>query len=106
MRIDFESSGGYANLRLEVHAATEEMPPALARELEAMVRDSGALDLDPATLAPGAAGPPDAVSYRLSLADGPRRVSLYITDATAPASLQPLLAGLRKLSLEQRREGG
>lgn len=104
MRIDFESSGGFANLQLSYHVDTETLPPEQAEELLKLVKSSGVLDLQQSDInAKSASGPADVISYRLSLSEGTRRNTLSFNDVTAPASLQPLLALLRKLALKQRR---
>jgi hypothetical protein len=47
-------------------------------------------------------GAPDMFSYRLTLSDGTRQKTMAFNDMTAPNSLQPLLALLRKLAIDQR----
>lgn len=101
MRIDFEFSGGYANLRYEYHANTDELPGEVARELLSLVESSGIFKIQQSGVAPTSAGPPDVFFYRLSLYDANRRISLSFNDVTAPAALHPLLALLRKLAMEQ-----
>ena len=105
MRIKFECSGGFANLRLTYHADTDELPQELAEELLRLVEDARVLDIQPSEVAPRPTGPPDVFVYRLSLQQGNRKTSLSFNDMTAPAPLQPLLAVLRKLALEQRGKG-
>jgi hypothetical protein len=102
MRIDFECSGGFANLQLRYHADTEQLPAQVSDELARLVGEAGVFDLQPQEVAPRAAGPPDVTAYRLSVADGGKRTSLSVTDVTAPPRLHPLLAYLRKLAIEQR----
>jgi len=82
MHIDYECSGGYANIRLEYHTNTDELPQEVANELLSLVE----------------------TSYRLSLYEGTWKKSLYLNDVTAPATLQPLLARLQELAWEQRRK--
>ncbi|SNQ60463.1 protealysin inhibitor emfourin [Candidatus Methanoperedens nitratireducens] len=101
MRIDFEFSGGYANLRYGYHANTDELPEDVARELLSLVESSGIFKIQQSEVAPTSAGPPDVFFYRLSLYDAKRRISLSFNDVTAPAALHPLLALLRKLAMEQ-----
>ena len=107
MQIDFTSSGGFANLQLAYHADTNTLPEEQAEELARLVESSGVFDLRQNGMPPEAAvGLADIVSYRLSLSEGTRQITLWFNDITAPASLQPLLALLRKLALEQKRKGG
>lgn len=102
MRIDFECSGGYANLELAYRVETTELPPELASELESAVEGSCLLDLDEQALAPGPSRFPDAISYRLFVQDGDRSRTAAVDDITAPEALRTLLARLRQLALQQR----
>ena len=106
MRIDFESSGGFANLQLSYHADTDNLPQEQAEELLRLAQNSGVFDLEQSSLTPReAGGPPDVISYRLSLSEGVKQKALSFNDMTAPSSLRPLLTLLRKLALEQKRKG-
>ena len=105
MRIDFNCSGGFANLRLTYHADTNELPQELAEKILRLVESSGFFDIQPSGVASTSAGPPDVFSYRISLSEGRKMKSLSCTDVTAPATLHPLLALLRKLALKQGRKG-
>lgn len=105
MRIDFESSGGFANLQLSYHIDTETLSPEQAEELLKLVKNSGVFDIQQSDLTSKSTGSPaDVISYRLSLSEGTRQKTLSFNDVTAPASLQPVLALLRKLALEQKRK--
>lgn len=106
MRIDFECSGGFANLQLAYHIDTDTLPQEQAEELLNLVKSSDVFDIQQRDVAArGAGGPPDVLSYRLSLSEGGRQKTLSFNDVTAPASLQRLLALLRKLALEKKRKG-
>ncbi len=104
MRINFECSGGYANLQLKYHVNTDELSQELAEELLGLVERSGVFDLQPYEVAPKSAGPPDVFFYRLTLYEGDKKKSLSLNDVTAPASLRPLLSFLQELALKQRRK--
>jgi hypothetical protein len=104
MRIDFERSGGFANLQLTCHLNTDSMPKDQAEELLKLVKNSGVFDLQQSDVIPPAhGGPPDAFFYRLSLSEGGRQKTLSFNDATAPPSLRPLLVFLQRLALEKRK---
>jgi hypothetical protein len=105
MRIDFECSGGFANLRLIYRGHTEELPQKLAEEIEHLVHASGYFDLQPADLVPAAKGPPDVFNYTVSLSDGEKVKALSCNDVSAPVSLHPLLAKFRELALAQKLSG-
>lgn len=105
MQIDFSSSGGFANLQLDYRADTNDLPGEQARELMRLVESSGVFELKPEDVNPNVAvGRADVISYRLSLSDGNRQTTLWFNDITAPASIRPLLAYVRKLALEQKRK--
>lgn len=103
MQINYEVSGGYANLHLIYRANTDNLPLDLAEELRGLVESSGVFDIDPDDLTSPAGGPPDVLSYRLSVLDGQRRAALAFTDVTAPPRLRPLLTRLQQLAVAQRR---
>lgn len=106
MQIDFASSGGSANSQLNYRADTDTLPQTQAQELTRLVESSGAFDLEQDDVNPNAAvGRADVISYRLTLSDAARQVTLWFNDVTAPASVRPLLAYLQELALEQKRTG-
>lgn len=109
MQIDFASSGGFANLELGYRGDTNTIPEDQAKELERLIESSGIWDLEQEDAPPqprAAAGPPDVIAYRISLSEGPRHTTLWFNDVNAPASVRPLLTYLRKLAVEQKRQGG
>ncbi|HJR79139.1 MAG TPA: protealysin inhibitor emfourin [Anaerolineales bacterium] len=106
MQIDFASSGGFANLELAYRADTNALPEEQARELEHLVESSGVFDLEQDDMnAKVAVGRADVISYRLSVSEGDKQVTLWFNDVTTPASVRPLLATLRKLALGKKRKG-
>jgi hypothetical protein len=105
MHIDFESSGGYANIKLTYHGDTEELPGEVANKLIELVDSSRIFDLKENEVAPSLSGPPDVLYYKLTIQEGNKRTSLYFNDITAPDSLRPLLTLLQELAWEQIRKG-
>ncbi|HLO33956.1 MAG TPA: protealysin inhibitor emfourin [Anaerolineales bacterium] len=106
MRVDFQGSGGFANLKLTCHVDTDTLPQAQAEELLKLVQSSGVFDLQQSDVRPApSGGPPDVFSYQLSVSAGDRQKTLTFNDVTAPGSLQPLLAWLRTRALEQKQRG-
>jgi hypothetical protein len=106
MQIDFASSGGFANIQLTYRADTNELLEEQAQELERLIESSGVFDLEQDDVNSSAAvGRADVISYRLTLSDGPRQTTLWMNDVTAPASVRPLLGLLRKLAIEQKKQG-
>jgi hypothetical protein len=106
MQIDFSSSGGFANLQLTYQTDTNTLPEEQEQELERLVESSGVFDLRQEDINSNTAvGRADVISYRLTLSDGPRQTTLWMNDVTAPASVRPLLSLLRKLAIEQKKQG-
>jgi hypothetical protein len=105
MRIDFECSGGFANLQLTYHGNTDELPQDIAREFSKLVENAGFFDIQQRDLAPVSSGPPDVFFYQVSLSDGKRQNSLSFNDMTAPTSFRPLLTFLQQLVFDQRQKG-
>lgn len=105
MHIDFESSGGYANITLTYHGNTEELPGEVANKLIELVESSRIFDLNEKEVAPGLFGPADVLYYKLKIYEGNKRISLSFNDITVPDSLHPLLTFLQELAWEQIRKG-
>lgn len=104
MQIDFASSGGFANVQLDFQGDTNTLPEEQAKEVARLVESSGALDLQQDDANPSVTvGRADVISYRLTLSDGTRQNTLWLNDVTAPASVRPLLAYLRKLAIEKKK---
>lgn len=105
MHIDFESSGGYANIRTTYRGNTDELPEEVANKLINLVESSRVFELQESQVAPSSSGPPDVLNYKLTIQDRNRRTSLSFNDITAPDSLRPLLTYLQELAREQIRKG-
>ena len=104
MQIDFASSGGFANLQLNYRADTNTMPEDQAQELTTLVESSGVFDLEQEDANPNVTvGRADVITYRLTLSEGSKQTTLWMNDLTAPASIRPLLAHLRKLAIESKK---
>jgi hypothetical protein len=103
MRIDFEREGGYAPLRLEYHANTDELPQDIAEKLLDLVKSSGIMEIQQSEQALSKPFP-DMFTYRLNLSEGESLRSFSFNDITIPASLHPLLELLQELALKQRLE--
>lgn len=106
MQIDFATSGGFANVELNYRADTNTLPEEQARELTSLVESSGTFEIQQEDVNPNVAvGRADVITYRLTLSEGARQNTLWFNDVTAPASVRPLLAFLRKLALQQKKQG-
>lgn len=101
MRVGFEASGGFANLRLRYEADTETLDEDVARTLEKEVRRSGLLESEEGAIGSSKPGPPDVLTYRVTVThDGTTR-TWTMTDVTVPSSARPLLAALRALAMKK-----
>jgi hypothetical protein len=105
MQIDFECTGGFANLRLKFKLHTDELPQEQANEIKALVDASGYFSIQPRDVASAATGPPDVFHYKVALTDGHRKKALSCTDMSAPVELHPLLAKFRTLAMDLQRQG-
>ena len=105
MLIDFESSGGYANLRLSWHADTQQLPANTAAEITQLVESSGVLNFTQSDIPATPPGPPDVMSYTLSILEADQQTILSMNDMTVPESLRPLLTLLQKLAVNQKLNG-
>ncbi|MGB9938520.1 protealysin inhibitor emfourin [Methanosarcina sp.] len=105
MHVDFESSGGYANIKLTYYGNTDILPEEVANKLIQLVESSRIFDLKENEVAPKLSGPPDVLYYKLTIYEDNKRISLSFNDITAPDSLRPLLTFLQELAWEQIRKG-
>ncbi|MBW4654235.1 MAG: hypothetical protein KME20_14545 [Kaiparowitsia implicata GSE-PSE-MK54-09C] len=103
MHIDFKTSGGFANLRLQCSVDTATLLPNDAEELDSLVAQSNVLGLNQAELdaVPGLF--PDVMTYELTVQVGDRTQQLRMTDISMPASVRPLVQRLRSLAIQQTR---
>jgi hypothetical protein len=99
MRIDFEQSGGFANVAFRLNLELETLSAADATELRDLVAASGILEGGIAEEKGGG-----GLAYRLRLSDGPRTASWTGTDATLPEALAPLIDRLSELAVEAAKE--
>lgn len=104
MLIDFESSGGYANIKLTYHVNTDTLPEEVANKLLQLVESSRIFDLQEKEATPSLPGPPDVLHYKLAIHDGKRGISLSFNDITVPDSLLPLISLLQDLAWDQARK--
>jgi hypothetical protein len=104
MHIDFESSGGYANIKLTYYGNTNTLPEEIANKLIQLVESSKIFDLKEKEVTPSLPGPPDVLHYKLTIHEGNRRISLSFNDITVPDSLLPLITLLQELAWDQARK--
>ena len=104
MHIEYESSGGYANITLVYHANTDELPPEVASNLLRLIESSRVFELQQSDIASSKLGPPDVLSYKLTLHEEDKEKSLSFNDITAPKELRPLLTLLQDLAWEKAKK--
>ena len=102
MQIDFEQSGGFANIAFRFSADLGELPEETATELRRLVEASGILAAAP----PSAEATPAGLTYRVRVSDGPRNWSWNGTDATMTEALSPLIDRLSELAVEAAKQRG
>jgi hypothetical protein len=110
MRINFERSGGFANIRLTAEADTDarelifgaarvkrSLSPDEARNLEEMVKAADFFNLPAATTRPTQGA--DRFQYVVSVEVDGKRHTVQISEAVTSATLRPLLDFLTKLAM-------
>ena len=100
MRIDFEQSGGFANITFGFHAEVDELSQEDTEELRDLVAASGILKGGLPEPKAGGSG----LSYLLRLSEGPRIASWTGTDTTMPEALAPLIDRLSELAVQAAKE--
>ena len=96
MRIDFERSGGFAGMLVQVTIDTASLPPAEADKLHKLVESANFFALAAQiTPAPGGA---DQFQYVITVEEGDRLHTVETGDGAAPDSLRPLLRELTILA--------
>ena len=109
MKIHFERSGGFANIRLTAEADTDarelifgaarvkkSLSPDEARNLEAMVKAADFFNL-PATTQPAQGA--DRFQYVLTVESGGKRHTVQTSEASATPGLRPFFDFLTKLAM-------
>lgn len=104
MHIEFETSGGYANIRLAYRGNTDTLPSEVASKLLKLIEISRVFELRQSEITSSDAGHPDVFFYKLTLYEGGKKKSLSFNDVTVPDQLKPLLELLQELSWEQLRK--
>jgi hypothetical protein len=99
MKIDFERSGGFAGMLVQLSVDTGSLPPAEADILHQRVQKANFFDLPARLDTPK--GAPDQFQYVLTVEEGARRHTVETSDGAAPASLRPLLRDLTLLARSQ-----
>ena len=102
MRIQFERTGGIANIPLRAEVDSAQMSPDRAQELERLVEKARVFD-QPAQ--PQAPAIPDDLHYEITIEDGGRSHTFRIGDAAAADDLKLLFDFLGDEALRKLRHG-
>jgi hypothetical protein len=87
MRINFERSGGFANISLKAEIDPAELPPERAKELKRLVEKAHFFD-QPASSAPPSM--PDQFQYEVTIEDDGRSHTISTSDDAASDDLKLL----------------
>jgi hypothetical protein len=102
MRIEFESSGGFANIMVNIRVDSKNLPDEVNSEIIRLVEESDFFNIKSSELQPKHHGPPDVMQYKICLQDGKKINTLSVNDVTAPERLRPLLGYLQQLAIAQK----
>jgi len=83
-RIEFERSGGFANVRLRTTLEAAELHPDEAAELERVAREQ-------AGAGPAPAAGADRFQYDIGLVRGDERITVTLHEDQVPDGLRPLI---------------
>lgn len=100
MRIEFERSGGFMGLRQVLHLDTASLEPNEAAQLSNLVDQANFFTL-PDRQEPQVHSA-DQYQYRLTVERSDASHTVYLSDTTAPPSVQPLLQHLNLLARKRR----
>jgi hypothetical protein len=99
MKIHFERTGGFANIRFTGSFDLDSMPEEIAQSLKMLLEQ-----VDFATLPeqlPGDAAVPDQFNYTITVTTSAWQHTVVTGDRTAPEALRPLLQKLTELARAQ-----
>ena len=100
MYIEFERSGGFAGLSLQLRVDTATLPEAEAAELQQMVQQSAFFTVPEQSVANLSGA--DRFNYKLTIELDGQRHTVETMNSSSPASLQPLLERLTRMARSGR----
>lgn len=100
MQIDFQMSGGFANIRKIFTKNTDDLSSELRSELLDLIDKSGILDLKQEDLM-STKSIPDAFNYKISLSDKSKKTTIVLNDLSITKNLRPLIERLKILAIHQ-----
>ena len=100
MRIQFERTGGFMGMHLEVEVLTETLSPAEADELETLIDGAHFFDLPP-VLKPPTEGA-DRFQYKLTVEKGDQFHTVETSESASSEQLQLLIERLTVVARSQR----
>jgi hypothetical protein len=99
MKIRFRQTGGFAGLVKSAEIDTEQLPPAEAEQLTALVTQANFFELPE----PTAAARPDEEQYTIAIESGGRSRELHLGHLSIPAQLKPLVDRVAKRAQYEKR---
>ncbi|MDR4511923.1 MAG: hypothetical protein MRJ93_09500 [Nitrososphaeraceae archaeon] len=100
-KIDFSFSGGYANIKGSFKEDLKKLPNNISKEISELLESSKIFDPD-FKLKKTSFFPPDIFSYTLIISKEGEKKELSFNDVMIPETLQPLIARLRELALDEK----
>jgi hypothetical protein len=100
MRIDFERTGGFANVRLAASIDTATLPPDQAATLHRLIDEAHFFDL-PAKF-PSPPNVADQFNYRVTIEDAGKKHTVEVSETSTSPVLQALLQQLTLLARATR----
>lgn len=100
-KIDFSFSGGYANIKASFREDLANLPNNISNEISKLLENSKIFDPN-FKLKQTSFVPPDIFSYSLIINKEGEKKELSFNDIMIPETLQPLIARLRELALDEK----
>lgn len=100
MRISFESSGGFAGIRITTAVNTADLPSDEARTLHQLVADADFFHLPAKITSP--VPQPDRFQYQLTVQENGWQHTVTVSEEAMPAALQPLVQWLLNAARRER----
>lgn len=98
MQIEFQMSGGYANIRKTFTKNTDDLPLETRNELLDLIIKSGIMNLRQEDLKPFKSTP-DVFNYKISLSDKSNKIILTLNDLLVSDRIRPMIERLKELAV-------
>lgn len=105
MKIQFERTGGFAGMTVNVEIDADSLPPSEKQQVETLVDRANFFSLPARIANPEPSRGADQFSYRVTIESNGRRHTVETSDGAAPQSLIPLLDWLNGAARRARTTG-